>query len=378
MLLEIDNLNAGYGRRVVLQGVNLTFAGGAAGLLGPNGAGKSTLLKTILGFLPPLSGSVKALGYRLPRQAPAVRARIGYMPEQEAFIPGMSAVQFVAYMGQLSGLPRPAAIERAHEVLQYVGLGEARYRNLETYSLGMKQRAKLAQAIVHDPALLLLDEPTNGLDPTGRLEMLDLVHDLAHRKGIAVILCSHLLKDVEAVADEIIVLGGGRVTSRRLADRHAAGETGPEVYAVRLRGDRTRFASALARQGLRLLEAAPAERDLLVASLAAAPPPPAAVPPPLPSAAPSVPHPVPVWRPGGPAAFTPSPSARPADHPPPPAAGSHPSSDGSPTPEAGSLPRRIYLAAQEAECLVQRLEPRTERMEDLYVSAARELGDAHL
>ena len=365
MLLEIDNLNAGYGRRVVLQGVNLTFSGGAAGLLGPNGAGKSTLLKTILGFLPPLSGTVKALGYQLPRQAPAVRARIGYMPEQEAFIPGMSAVQFVAYMGQLSGLPRSAAIARAHEVLQYVGPGEARYRNLETYSLGMKQRAKLAQAIVHDPALLLLDEPTNGLDPAGRLEMLDLVHDLAHRKGIAVILCSHLLKDVEAVADEIIVLGGGRVTSRRLADRHTGSETGPEVYSVRLRGDRIRFESALERHGLRLLKPPSADRDLLVTVSVGFRPAPAAIPPPLPAEASSELSPIPVWRPGGPPASAPSTPPVAAASP------SHPS-------HAGSLPCRIYLAAHEAGCLVQRLEPRTERMEDLYVSAARELGDAHL
>lgn len=344
MLLEIENLNAGYGRTTVLQGVNLTFRGGAAGLLGPNGAGKSTLLKTILGFLPPISGRVHALGHELPRQALAVRARVGYMPEQESFIPGMSAVQFVSYMGQLSGLPRPASIERAHEVLQYVGLGESRYRNLETYSLGMKQRAKLAQAIVHDPQLLLLDEPTNGLDPAGRLEMLELVNDLAHRKGTAVILCSHLLKDVDAVADEIIVLGSGRVTSRRLAEPTGADHLAVEVYSVRLRGDREAFLSMMPRHGLRLLGSPLTGRDLLVASAGAAT---AATPPP-----------VPVFRPRGTEA--PSPESL--------AAGQ----------AAVNIPAMVYRAAQEAGCLVQRLEPQTERLEDLYVDAARELHDADL
>ena len=221
VLIELNNVNAGYGSRTVLHDISLTFGGGCAGLLGPNGAGKSTLLKTLLGFIPPLSGSVQVLGYSLPAGALEVRARVGYMPETESFVPGMNAVNFVAYMAQLSGLPRAAAMERSHEVLQYVGLGESRYRNLETYSLGMKQRAKLAQAIVHDPAILLLDEPTNGLDPAGRQEMLELVVDLSRNKGMSVILCSHLLKDVEFAAQEIIVLGSCTYTSPSF--NHAGG-----------------------------------------------------------------------------------------------------------------------------------------------------------
>jgi len=216
VLINLRHLDAGYGNRRVLTDVSLQFQGGVAGLLGPNGAGKSTLLKTIMGFLPPLAGEITVFDQPLPANALDVRSRIGYMPETESFIPGISTVQFVAYMARLSGLPAEAAMERAHEVLQYVGLGEARYRNLETYSLGMKQRAKLAQAIVHDPTLLLLDEPTNGMDPQGRREMLKLVDDLAHRKGMAVILCSHLLQDVENVADQVVVLGNGRVISREI------------------------------------------------------------------------------------------------------------------------------------------------------------------
>lgn len=351
MLLDLENLNAGYGSRTVLHGVTLRFEGGAAGLLGPNGAGKSTLLKTLLGFLPPLSGRAEVLGRLLPGGALEVRARVGYMPEQEAFIPGMTAVQFVAYMAQLSGLPRAASMERAHEVLQYVGLGEARYRKLETYSLGMKQRAKLAQAIVHDPQLLLLDEPTNGLDPAGRLEMLELVSDLAHHKGVAVILCSHLLKDVETVADEIIVLGGGRVSSRSLADRTRAADAAPAVYAVRLRGDRLAFSNALVRHGLSLLPAPGRSHELLVTAHL------------LPEGTATVlPAPPggerPVFKPGS-GAPPPIPPVLPAQ-------------------TSVNVPKAVYEAARDAGCLVQRLEPRTERLQDLYADAARELHNAHL
>lgn len=249
MLIELLEVNAGYGRKTVLHDVTLEFDGGAAGLLGPNGAGKTTLLKTLLGFIPPLAGSVKVLDLALPRQARAVRSRVGYMPETEAFIPGINAVNFVAYMGELSGLPRAASVERAHEVLQYVGLGESRYRNLETYSMGMKQRAKLAQAIVHDPAILLLDEPTNGMDPQGRQDMLELVNDLAQNKGMSVILCSHLLKDVEAVCAEIIVMGSGRVISKRM---RTAPERGADFFcSIRLRGDYLAYVRELNDRGIK-------------------------------------------------------------------------------------------------------------------------------
>lgn len=247
MLLDLADLDAGYGSRTVLRNITLQFDSGLAGLLGPNGAGKSTLLKTIMGFLQPLGGTLNVLGQPMPAGAITVRSRLGYMPETESFIPGMSTVQFVAYMAQLSGLPREASMERAHEVLQYVGLGEARYRNLETYSLGMKQRAKLAQAIVHDPDLLLLDEPTNGMDPAGRREMLELVDDLAHNKGMAVILCSHLLHDVENVADQVIVLGNGRVVSKEVRHRHDEADD-TIVYHVRVRERMQEFLHALEQQ----------------------------------------------------------------------------------------------------------------------------------
>ena len=182
-------------------------------MLGPNGAGKSTLIKTLLGFVVPDRGRMHVLGLDVARAPLDIRARVGYVPESDAHIPGMNAVSFVAYCGELAGLPRVDAVQRAHEVLFYVGLGEARYRNVETYSTGMKQRIKLAQALVHDPDLLFLDEPTNGMDPKGRDEMLELVHDLGHNKGVNLILSSHLLPDVEYACDHVVVMDKGTVAA---------------------------------------------------------------------------------------------------------------------------------------------------------------------
>jgi ABC-2 type transport system ATP-binding protein len=213
-VVTLESVSVRYGSTHALNDVTAAFAPGAVGLLGPNGAGKSTMLKALLGFVVPERGRMRVLGFDVATEPLAIRSRIGYMPENDAHIPGMNAVSFVAYCGQLSGLPADDAIQRAHEVLFYVGLGEARYRNLETYSTGMKQRIKLAQAIVHDPELLLLDEPTNGMDPKGRDEMLALASDLAHNKGINVVLSSHLLPDVEHVCDQVIVLDKGGVAAR--------------------------------------------------------------------------------------------------------------------------------------------------------------------
>jgi ABC-2 type transport system ATP-binding protein len=182
-------------------------------LLGPNGAGKSTLIKALLGFVVPGRGRMQVLGLDVAHAGLDIRGRVGYVPESDAHIPGMNAVSFVAYCGELGGLPRVDAVQRAHEVLFYVGLGEARYRNVETYSTGMKQRIKLAQALVHDPDLLFLDEPTNGMDPKGRDEMLELVHDLGHNKGVNLILSSHLLPDVEYACDHVVVLDKGKVAA---------------------------------------------------------------------------------------------------------------------------------------------------------------------
>jgi ABC-2 type transport system ATP-binding protein len=234
-LVEFDGLAVSYGLVQALSGVSGVFRPGPTGLLGPNGAGKTTLLKTLLGFLTPDRGGMKAFGLDPTREPLEVRRRIGYMPEQDCHLGGMTAAAFVAFAGELSGLPRDEAISRAHEVLYYVGLGEARYRTVDTYSTGMKQRVKLAQALVHDPDLLLLDEPTNGLDPQGREEMLTLIHDVATRRQMSLILCSHLLRDVERVCETVIVLNQGQVA--------CAGSirelTGPrrQAYDVRFKGD---------------------------------------------------------------------------------------------------------------------------------------------
>ncbi len=203
-----------YGGNKALKNVSARFARGAVGLLGPNGAGKSTMLKALLGFVKPNEGRMTVLGMNVADRPLEIRARLGYMPETDGHIPGMNAVSFVAYCGQLAGLPAVDAMQRAHEVLYYVGLGEARYRNLETYSTGMKQRIKLAQAIVHDPDLLFLDEPTNGMDPKGRDEMLELIRDLAHNKNVSLILSSHLLPDVEFTCDHVVVMDKGQVVAQ--------------------------------------------------------------------------------------------------------------------------------------------------------------------
>lgn len=212
-VVRLDDVTVVYGTQHALDAATVAFVGGAVGLLGPNGAGKSTLIKALLGFLAPTRGRIRVLGLDVSASARDIRARVGYMPENDAHIPGMTAVSFVAYCGELAGLPRVDAMQRAHEMLFYVGLGEARYRNVETYSAGMKQRIKLAQALVHDPDLLLLDEPTNGMDPKGRDEMLDLVRDLAHNKHLSLILSSHVLPDVEYACERVVVMDRGHVAT---------------------------------------------------------------------------------------------------------------------------------------------------------------------
>jgi len=237
-----------YGRHVALRDVTAQFPPGAVGLLGPNGAGKSTLIKALLGLLSPASGRMHVLGHDVQQTPLAIRARVGYMPESDSHIPGMNAVSFVAYCGELAGLPRANAMQRAHEVLFYVGLGEARYRNLETYSTGMKQRIKLAQALVHDPDLLFLDEPTNGMDPKGRDEMLALVRDIAANKEIALILSSHLLPDVEFTCEYVVVLDKGAIATQGPISA-LKGTTG-RVYELRVKGDERRFADVLRAEGI--------------------------------------------------------------------------------------------------------------------------------
>jgi len=246
--VSLDRVTVAYGSNRALRDVSAVFPRGAVGLLGPNGAGKSTMLKALLGFIPPEHGRLEVLGRNVAAHPLEVRARIGYMPENDGHIPGMNAVTFVAYCGELAGLPRADAIQRAHEVLYYVGLGEARYRNVETYSTGMKQRIKLAQALVHDPDLLFLDEPTNGMDPKGRDEMLELVHDLAHNKDINLILSSHLLPDVEYTCDHVVVLDKGQVATSGPIEA-LKGPAG-RVFEVRIKGEAAPFIAALGAAGL--------------------------------------------------------------------------------------------------------------------------------
>jgi ABC-2 type transport system ATP-binding protein len=246
-VVRCDQVSVRYGKNWALRDVNAEFLPGAVGLLGPNGAGKSTLIKTLLGFVKPDRGQMTVLGIDVARAPLEIRARIGYMPESDAHIPGMNAVSFVAYCGQLSGLPPADAMQRAHEVLYYVGLGEARYRNLETYSTGMKQRIKLAQAIVHDPDLLFLDEPTNGMDPKGRDEMLVLIYDLAHNKGVNLILSSHLLPDVEYTCDRVVVIDKGSIATEGPIDA-LKGPAG-QVYELRVKGDTRQLLDVLRAEG---------------------------------------------------------------------------------------------------------------------------------
>ncbi|QYK52038.1 MAG: ABC transporter ATP-binding protein [Fimbriimonadaceae bacterium] len=210
-VVTLDHLTVQYGKFTALRDFSASVPEGCVGLLGPNGAGKTTLLKTLLGFIKPTSGSGNVLGMQVGVAGPEIRAAVGYMPEQDCHIPGMNAVQFVTYAGELAGLPHNHSLRRAHEVLEYVGLGEARYRQIETYSTGMKQRIKLAQALVHGPQLLLLDEPTNGLDPKGRQEMLALVRDVSANKGVNVLVCSHLLPDIERTCDSVVVIAQGQM-----------------------------------------------------------------------------------------------------------------------------------------------------------------------
>ena len=210
-LVELKNLSVRFGARDILCGLTASLRGRAIGLLGPNGAGKSTLINTLLGFYPPHAGSAEIFGYDIRKDNRRIRELVGYMPENDAFISKMSAVSLVQMMAELSGLPTGVALERAHEALFYVGLAEARYRQLGTYSLGMKQLAKLAQAIVHGPKLLILDEPTNGLDPAARQRMIRMIREMRDSRQVRIILCSHLLRDVEDTCDEVLILKRGRI-----------------------------------------------------------------------------------------------------------------------------------------------------------------------
>ena len=252
-VIELAGLSVRFGQRDILKNLNCKLSGKTIGLLGPNGAGKSTLINTLLGFYEPFAGTARIFGNDIRRQANAIRQVVGYMPENDALIANMNAVSYVRMMAEISGLPSEAALERAHEALFYVGLGEARYRMLGSYSLGMKQMAKLAQAIVHGPKLLILDEPTNGLDPAARQRMIKMISEMRDSGEMHIVLCSHLLRDVEETCQEVIILKQGEMVHySNLEEERKANKRFVEVETV---GNDGGFAEAVEALGA---ECAPA------------------------------------------------------------------------------------------------------------------------
>ena len=246
VLLEANSLTKRYGATIALDSVDFQVTDGITGLLGPNGAGKSTAIKLSLGLIRPTSGSAEVMGQR-PYDSPEVRERLGYMPEHDCLPPSTAAAEFLSHMAQVSGLPPAQARTRAADVLRHVGLEEERYRPIGQYSTGMKQRVKLAQALVHDPALVFLDEPTAGLDPSGRDEMLQLVRRTGREFGISIILSSHLMGDVESTCDRIVVLEGGKVVEEGAV---AGFTTETQVIVVDVYDKREEVATALAERGV--------------------------------------------------------------------------------------------------------------------------------
>ncbi|WZP00801.1 ABC transporter ATP-binding protein [Isosphaeraceae bacterium EP7] len=259
MLFELQGVTKTYGKIRALNALDVAMPEGAIGLLGPNGAGKTTMIRTLLGLIRVDSGGGAVLGRDIHAERLAIRQVAGFAPEDECLFPGLAGVDFVAYAGELAGMRRTDAMQRAHEVLDYVGLGEARYRKVDSYSTGMKQRLKIASAIVHDPKLLILDEPTNGMDPAGREEVLELARDLARNKGMSLLFSSHLLPDVEAVCDRVMVLGGGRLLAQGLIAEMKAAHSRQVV--VRAKGDQAPLMHALAAAGL---AAEPLDDEIMV------------------------------------------------------------------------------------------------------------------
>jgi len=247
MIIQLKGVSKFYGGFQALSNVSAAVQPGAIGLLGPNGAGKSTLIKSLLGLVRLTSGDAQVLGMDVRRQSREIRQRVGYMPEDDCYLAGLPAIQAVAYAGELAGLPPRTALRRAHEVLDYVGLAEERYREVQTYSTGMKQKMKLAQALIHAPKLVFLDEPTSGLDPQGRERMIKLIQNLAQKKGVSVVISTHILHDVEASCDSVLILSRGAL---RVYDTIANLRSSvKETWSVRITGDLTVFTKALVARG---------------------------------------------------------------------------------------------------------------------------------
>jgi ABC-2 type transport system ATP-binding protein len=250
-LFQLSGVTHYYGRVRALRDVSLTVPDGAIGLIGQNGAGKSTLLQILLGLIRPTAGTVQVLGHAGPAAGVRLRGRVGFMPERDAFVPGLKGIEYVALAGELCGMPRRQALRRAHETLSYLGLEEARYRPLEQYSVGLKQRLKLAATLVHDPDVLLLDEPTSGLDPEGRAAMLDVLRALAARPHKSLVLSSHLLSDIERVCQTAIMLHAGQVVGLgRIAELCSASA---RSYQIRWDGDGTGLIAQLQTRGAEVL-----------------------------------------------------------------------------------------------------------------------------
>jgi len=263
-VIELDGLRVTFGKREILHNIKGNLQGRCIGLLGPNGAGKTTLIHSLLGFHPPSAGTARIFGKDIRHQAKEIRTLIGYMPERDAFIANLTCVHFVRLMAELSGLPSEAALERAHEALFYVGLGEARYRQLGSYSLGMKQLAKLAQAIVHGPRLIFLDEPTNGLDPPARTRMLELIREVRDSGKANIVLSSHLLRDVEECCDEILILKDGHIVANcNLEEERRANK---QFVEMETRNGTQAFVDAIGRLGCEYAETGFQKLKLILAN----------------------------------------------------------------------------------------------------------------
>jgi ABC-2 type transport system ATP-binding protein len=263
MLFQLQDVTKTYGKVTALHNLSVTVPHGAVGLLGPNGSGKTTMIRTLLGLITIDAGGGQVLGMDILTQRLDIRQAVGFVPEDECLFPSVQGVEFVAYAGELAGMARKDAMQRAHEVLDYVGLGEERYRPVESYSTGMKQRLKLSSAVVHDPKLVILDEPTNGMDPRGREDILELARDLTHNKGMSLLFSSHLLPDVEAVCDHVMVLSQGHLIAEgRIQELKQVHQ---QMFEVRVKADPESFAGQLIAAGCSVEP----KDDLLIVSLPA-------------------------------------------------------------------------------------------------------------